>query len=430
MLEPIVLREIDNLTETLKQRFESPEFIPGCAVKSISDKDQYATNNGWIEALCGRHNQQRCRYRGSPANIGTTDFIDVLFFPDRRLFEIYGQGGTAIPQAAMPQAIQVVNSSGGTASYGDVGYLDEAGEYQTTTTASDARNWCAVTAGGDPAANIYVTRRGIATLNYTGSAPAKGDFLVTSTTAGKAQAQATMRPEILAVATAAGSGGTVQSLLLTGDQIRFTTPTNEVFRVASGSVSDFVATIATLPGGATLTYNAPSSGDEANIKPNSTSQIAKMLLHNTTQGDHALISDVDTGTNTITLTANVPGTWAVTDTITMRSQTNTDVGAAGGSSYFCDWEFTTDLDELTRGVQLAVQMHDTGSTNIVCVYHPFETGDSSKRKPIRTYVTSVFTDSVVSVALIQKRFCVAWNAGGANTVTPTCRLTQEIVAAP
>ena len=92
MITPELANEIIKLSEALRARFSPPEFIPGCLVKSVTDVSLYATNNGWIEALCGKHNQQRVRWK-SGETVAVNDFIDVLYFPDRRLFEAYGIGG-------------------------------------------------------------------------------------------------------------------------------------------------------------------------------------------------------------------------------------------------------------------------------------------------------------------------------------------------
>lgn len=86
---------IQSLARTIENRFSQPQFIPGCQVKDITDIDQYATNNGWIEAICGQHNQQRVRYKGFPASIAVDDYLDVVYFPDRKTFEIFGAGGTS-----------------------------------------------------------------------------------------------------------------------------------------------------------------------------------------------------------------------------------------------------------------------------------------------------------------------------------------------
>ena len=116
---PILFQEVEALARELKARFDPPEYIPGCEVKDVTDINQYASNNGWIEALCAQHNQQRVRYKGQVAAPGTGDFIDVLYFPDRRLFEVFSQGGTAslTPNGGggvWPEADQLINTSTGT----------------------------------------------------------------------------------------------------------------------------------------------------------------------------------------------------------------------------------------------------------------------------------------------------------------------------
>lgn len=100
MINPDLYQEITQLADLLRAKFSPTEFIPGCLVMSVADKSQYATNNGWIEAVCGQHNQQRVRWK-SNETVAVNDYVDVLYFPDRRLFEAYGLGGAgAIAGAA------------------------------------------------------------------------------------------------------------------------------------------------------------------------------------------------------------------------------------------------------------------------------------------------------------------------------------------
>jgi hypothetical protein len=70
-------------------------------VLSVADKDEYAANNGWIEARVGRHNNQRCRWRGQKAGITAGDYVDVLYFASYKLFVVFTVGGAG--------AIDVVN---------------------------------------------------------------------------------------------------------------------------------------------------------------------------------------------------------------------------------------------------------------------------------------------------------------------------------
>lgn len=94
-ITPQTINEINRLAELMGSMFAPAEFYPGCEVKSVADKDLYATDNGWIEAVVGQHNQQRCRWRGQFPNVQVGDYVDVLFFASYRLFVVFGQGGSS-----------------------------------------------------------------------------------------------------------------------------------------------------------------------------------------------------------------------------------------------------------------------------------------------------------------------------------------------
>lgn len=100
-ISPETLQEIIYLANELRGLFSPPELVVGCEVKDITDKNLYATNNGWIEAVVGRHNQQRCRWRGL-TDIQVGDYVDVLYFASYRLFSVFGPGGTAAPTLLLP----------------------------------------------------------------------------------------------------------------------------------------------------------------------------------------------------------------------------------------------------------------------------------------------------------------------------------------
>jgi len=86
-------RQIEQLASQMAEQFTPPEYIPGCLVQSVADVNQYGNNNGWIEATVGRHNQQRCRWRGQFESVTTGDVVDVLYYPSYRVFVVFGQGG-------------------------------------------------------------------------------------------------------------------------------------------------------------------------------------------------------------------------------------------------------------------------------------------------------------------------------------------------
>ena len=333
------------------------------------------------------------------------------------------------------------NTSGATAYAGDVGYIDDSGEYKTTTTAEDGRAQpVAVVQGAGNNSTVYVTEGpGPFTLNYIGSDPASGDYLTYSATAGKCQARSTMHPGILAQASAAGSDGRVAVRLLLrtleiaidySDDIYSTHITNHV------SDSDFVALIDSLPGGAAVRYDTPTSGTEDNLQPNETTHHGKLVLHNTTRGDSALISDNDTTGGTgydgeITLTATVPGTWQAGDTITLRSQTNTSLVSNG---YFIDVDLSTSstIPALCRFVEMEMNVFDLASGGLASKVHPYEANDNSKRKSIYVLVgggglyTSV---NLAVIPLVERKFCAAWNASGASTARFRLKMSKLFVAA-
>jgi hypothetical protein len=93
-LSPETVREIEKLAAEMGQQFSPPEFIPGCEVLSIADKDEYDTDNGWIEARCGRHNNQRCRWKAKFYNVQVGDYVDVLYFRSIQFFEVFAKGGS------------------------------------------------------------------------------------------------------------------------------------------------------------------------------------------------------------------------------------------------------------------------------------------------------------------------------------------------
>jgi hypothetical protein len=88
---------IRGLADTMVTRFTPPSFVPGCEVKSIADIDDYATDNGWIEAIVGGDNQQRVRYYGTPQGVEVGNKVDVEYFPAYKLYRVFGAtlGGTA-----------------------------------------------------------------------------------------------------------------------------------------------------------------------------------------------------------------------------------------------------------------------------------------------------------------------------------------------
>jgi hypothetical protein len=150
---------------------------------------------------------------------------------------------------------------------------------------------------------------------------------------------------------------------------------DNIFAVTSpGGPSLFVATINGAPSGTSVVYNAPSSGTEGVLVPTAAAQLAKMRLYNTTRGNSALISNCNTGTNTITLTATVPANWASGDTITVASQT-----VSGGGFNWVDLEITS--GPTGKSALLCTLFITSGAAGDSARCHPLATFAGSKTSP-------------------------------------------------
>jgi len=333
-------------------------------------------------------------------------------------------------------AFIALNMSGAAAVAGDVGYIDSAGEYKTTTTAYLADAWCVVVKGGNDNTDIYVARRGRVTVTLNGNCSA-GNYLYTSTTAGQAQPQTYVRPEILGVAltaNAGGAGGTCSALLLTERTLSPATSSEFIYAVDAAASSDFVSTIASLPGGAptTLTYAAVTAGSATTLVPwLALGTIAgKTVLHNTTRGTSALIQSVVTGTSTITLTANVPAGWIVGDTITARSQTCTGTLVVGVYYYDYDISLLTGKPILAVGMMLNSYISDTGAAACICAMHPYEAWAAAKTTQFWTQVAAQRQHNNPILGINNNRSCRAWTASGAATATLAGKLIAWMLATP
>lgn len=204
-------------------------------------------------------------------------------------------------------------------------------------------------------------------------------------------------------------GSNADSLHIHSGLVTLETNTNFIFRCdAPGGTSAWIGTVATLPGGATLTYTTVT-GTAGAMVPSSTSQLAKMRLYNTTRGDNALISNCVTGTSTITLTANVPGTWQVGDTITIASQTVT-----GAPISYCDFEITSGP---TGKSALFVEMNCISTTpGDNMRLHPFEAFGLAKQRTAQALVASLNGMQNTWIAISSNVFSMGWTGTPANII--------------
>jgi hypothetical protein len=206
------------------------------------------------------------------------------------------------------------------------------------------------------------------------------------------------------------------------------TNVNSVFKLGAGAAnSDFVATIATLPGGAVLTYNAPTSGNENCIGVTVASNLGKIVLHNTTRGTEALIASVVVATNTIQLMANVPAGWQVGDTITARSQTNTGTVVAG--CYFFDIDVSEAFAATVAALDVDLVFSDSGAATRVLWSHPYLAYAAPKIRQVTCQAAGVYNQRGAIVALVNQRFTLGWYASGAATAYPVINVFGYLEAA-
>jgi hypothetical protein len=330
--------------------------------------------------------------------------------------------------------IKVKNTSGATVSAGDVGYLTSLGELATSTTSGNfIGTEVAVVIGGANNADIFVTKTGRMALNYTGSAPASGDFLIQSTTAGKVVTNGTaMHPGLLAIAAAAGSGGTVAAeLFMSTNVVDKRSTTGDVVRILSAPNSDFVALInAGGSGGLTATnvpYDTVSAGAEAAI--NITSSIGKLVLWNSTRSTGRLISSVTTGSDFIT-TVSSTDAWADNDSITIRSQTTVEPSPP---PYFMEIDLSvtqTDIPALARAILVDATKNDTGAANQLIRIHPYLAYNSFLVNNTRNYVANQTSNKFVRIPLYNRRFCWSFQASGASSSQQLLNLQGYEIATP
>ncbi len=321
----------------------------------------------------------------------------------------------------------VKNTSGATANAGDIGYINQAGEYKTTTTTNFIGAWVIVIVGAANNSDIYVTNRGRIDVNYTGTDPSAGEYLVTSTSAGLAQRQATMRPEIFAVCLAAGSGGVVSVLLLTQTLKIDLYSSNNFWRNNAHSTTIFTGTINGAPTATSVVYTV-STGNEDIFAVLGTGELAKIMLYNSTRGTYRLITACNTGTNTLT-TVSSTDAWANGDTITVLYQTINDT-TAGQTFVGLDLSQQSEIPILARSVILQGGVQDTGGAGRTLLFHPNEALSTSKILTVQITQTTQQNAYHVSFPLINRILGMKTVATGTGTALTVIKLAGYYLAAP
>lgn len=316
----------------------------------------------------------------------------------------------------------VKNTSGATANANDVGYIDSAGEYKTTTTEAFGGAWCVVVTGAANGSNITVARRGkvIITLNANCSI---GDRLVTSTTAGRAKPLSYDHYNLFAVALTAnssGAGGTCEALLYTGTTYQAMASNDYLFDIQYSASTTFTGSITAISGTqitfsvSTGAANALSMRRTKTVFDNggggsNTNQLTYLVIRNTTSGarlgQKALVEYVSYPSNGLnvgtTLFTTVASNWVVGDTFTIHSDV-TDATAL--TQKYIEWEFkdATVVPALTRSIMFASIGYDGTPGNFI-QFHPYETYGVGKGPSLNIETASIYGSFFTSVVLVNRR---------------------------
>lgn len=187
--------------------------------------------------------------------------------------------------------------------------------------------------------------------------------------------------------------------------------TNDIFNVGNTTTSAFSGTINGAPSGTSVVYNAGFTGSDLNLVATATTQLAKLVLYNTTRGTSALISTAVTATKTITLTATVPAGWANGDTITIASQT-----VSGGTGNWVDLKITSGPTGKSY-MFFNCQWRDSGAplTTTILRLHPTETFSSQKNFAIPAQATNLTMTATPLMKITSDVFSASWITTGVGT---------------
>src|SRR5436190_1707915 len=339
---------------------------------------------------------------------------------------------TGLPVWAFSGAIRVKNTSGATANRYSVGYIDNAGEFKTTTTTNlNGVAWCVVDKAGANNVDITVVTRGRVPVLLNANCSA-GNYLSLSSTAGQASVGTVMRPDVFAIAlsgNASGAGGVCEALLIT--QTTFVAASNPeyAFFIQSHDNTAFVATINGAPSTTSVVYNTPSAGNENVLPTTTTDNWGKIRLRNTTRGNFRLLSSCNPATNTITTVASTDN-WTSGDTISVESPT---VASGATAKYIeIDTLNTGFIPPLTRLAVFELYGRDSNTAGKLVSLHPLETFGFPKSKSQFNQLASLTIPNLghVAIELVGGVFTVQSTAGASTSKTTALSLQGYYLATP
>ena len=173
--------------------------------------------------------------------------------------------------------------------------------------------------------------------------------------------------------------------------------------------TSFAGQINGAPAGAVVGYKNVV-GNENSIDPMAATELGHLVLHNITRGNSATISDVNTGANQITLTANAPAGWANNDAI----QCNSLVCNTGGSPYYFDLDCSGFLPANSLAAYVSMSVYDT-AVNARGHIHPYETYASALVQGQDVQAAATYNNIGIIVSVHEQTVCIRVDASGAAT---------------
>jgi hypothetical protein len=299
-----------------------------------------------------------------------------------------------------------------------VGYIDNNGEYKTTTTEAFGGAWCVVLVGAANNSDIWVARRGRVTVVLNANCSI-GDRLVTSTTAGRAKPYGYDHYNLFAVALTAntsGAGGTCEALLHTGSAYYYVSSNDEFFSVNdSGGVApsrwtEFTSTISGTPTATSVVYGTFTGYEETlNIK---STNLTYLRLYNSTRNNYRNIISTNISTNTITTESSTGDGWASGDSINIYSQTT--VVSFTAKYVTLQIRNTVTIPALSRAMT-AVWLGAISSAGGAIQFHPHETYAAGKIQPFYVYSVGNIGDYAsyhATIPLVDRKMSMRLNGSG------------------
>jgi len=159
-----------------------------------------------------------------------------------------------------------------------------------------------------------------------------------------------------------GDGAQIDFLSLSNRPVAETNA-NDIYRVAnSPGATKWTGTFTAAGSSGTTIKYATTGGNAGVLTPNSTGQLGKLRVYNTTRGNNILVANHVAGT--ITSVSNFPGNWANGDVLTTVSQTT-----IGGGVDWMDIEITSGI--LNKSYIFMNWMMSTNAANNGMFTHPF-----------------------------------------------------------